>query len=920
MKTEVTSSLYWRLWLIIAFAVIPPLLIGVIEYQRNRAEAAASTLRMVENMLAATHAAESRAVSDIEMLLRIMANASDMRTLDFKECSALAARLRAPFPGVNNLGAVLPDGVVFCSAQPMTRAVDVADRKWFTEVRSAQGITRAEFVIGRISGEPSVVFGFPLRDDTGELRAAIFSSFGPFWFERLLSSYDLPEGWEASLISREGHLLSHYPTDEHSQNQMVPPEVLAPFLQVTGIAELSGLDGEVRLYGVAPVGFAPDDLLVLIGAPLGESLSAIDQRFASRAFTLLIVVLASGLLARLFARRLIEGWLERVRATVERIARGDLGARVSPASSVREFSTLEDGIANMAIQIGHREAELGKLSTAVEQSPESIVITDTEGRIEYVNDAFVQATGYSREEVLGENPRILNRGKTPAAVYEDLWATLTRGEVWRGEFNNTRKNGSEYLEKATIAPIRNANGKTTHYVAVKEDITLRRESEALLERLAYYDSLTGLANRSLLRDRLERAVASSARSHAYCMLLMLDVDRFKLLNDSQGHETGDKLLQGIAARLRACVREEDTVARQGDDDFAILIEHIGSVADEALAHGEQIVRKIETQFTTPFDLRSDGDAYFATLSIGITLFRGNDTPAELVAQQAEVALDQAKRDGRNTYRFFSPDMQAAVEAHARLDSELRAALENNAFRLHYQPQVDSHGQVTGGEALIRWFDPSGKPVPPSEFIPLAEESGMIIPIGQWVLRRACEQLAHWQSAPKTRTLKLAVNISARQFLHPKFVLETSATIEASGIDPAGLKLELTESAFLRDPEKTVARMDELRRLGVGLSLDDFGTGYSSLSYLKHLPFDQLKIDQSFVRDMLTDDSSMAIVRAIIAMSQSLELEVIAEGVETEAQRNALETLGCRFYQGYLFGRPMDINQWPDADPTLPEQV
>ena len=910
MRTALTSSLYWRLWLIIALAVTPPLLIGVIEYQSSRTEATQTTIRAVENTLAGARAAEERAVRDIATLMRIMANASELRGIDAQECSGLAQRLQEPFPGLNNLGAVLPDGTVFCSAEPTTRTITVTDRQWFAEAGSAQGITRGEFVIGRISGEPSVVFGLPLRNSDGTLRAAAFSSLGALWFERLMARYDLPESWEASLISREGHLLSRYPADHSWPNGMIPPQTLASFLRTEGIAELPGLDGRKRLYGVERVAFAPDDLLVLIGAPLDQSLSAIDRRFASRALTLLFVVMLSGLLARVFARNLIEGWLERVRSAVGQIARGDLSARVSPPSSIREFSSLEDGINHMASQIRKREAELEKLSTAVEQSPESIVITDTDGRIEYVNDAFVRATGYSREEALGQNPRILNRGKTPEAVYKNLWETLTRGEVWRGEFHNTRKDGTEYLEQATIAPIKQADGTVRHYVAVKEDITLRRESEALLERLAYYDNLTGLANRSLLRDRLGRTVASGARSRSYGMLLMLDVDRFKLLNDSQGHKAGDTLLRGIAERLKRCVREEDTVARQGDDDFVILIENIGSQDGEALAHAEQIVRKIEMQFATPFDLQDDGNHYFATLSIGITLFRGSDTPAELVIQQAEVALDQAKRDGRDTYRFFSPEMQAAVAAHAKLGNELRAALDGGAFRLHYQPQVDTQGRVIGAEALLRWFDDSGTSVPPAEFIPLAEETGLIIPIGQWVLTQACAQLAHWQAAPPSAELTLAVNISPRQFLHPRFVEEAAEIISASGIDPAGLKLELTESVFLRDPDQTVARMLELREIGVDLALDDFGTGYSSLSYLKNLPFDQLKIDQSFVRDMLVDESSKVIVRAIIAMSHSLELEVIAEGVETIEQRAALEALGCHLYQGYLFGRPAPIEAWP----------
>lgn len=491
-----------------------------------------------------------------------------------------------------------------------------------------------------------------------------------------------------------------------------------------------------------------------------------------------------------------------------------------------------------------------------------------------------------------------------------MWATLARGEVWRGEFHNTRKDGSHYIEMATVAPIRRSDGTISHYVAAKEDITLRRESEALLQRLAYYDAMTGIANRSLLRDRLGHAVASSARTQSYGMLLMMDVDRFKMLNDSLGHEAGDRLLCQLAERLKRCVREEDTVARLGDDDFAVLVEHIGPNEKEALAHAEQIVKKIELSLASPFDLLGDGSSYVSTASLGVTLFIGRDATAETISQQAEVALDQAKRDGRNTYRFFNPAMQKAVETHVRMERALRAAIENEDFTLHYQPQIDRAGHVVGAEALIRWSNDEGNPVSPADFIPLAEDTGLIVPIGRWVLVQAVQQLSRWQQQSATAHLSIAVNVSARQFLHPQFVEQTAQIIADSDIDPGGLKLELTESVFLRDPEEAIRRMLALREIGVALALDDFGTGYSSLSYLKSLPFDQLKIDQSFVADMLEDRSSLDIVRAIITMSESLGLEVIAEGVETQDQHRALESLGCPCYQGYLFGKPAPIEHWP----------
>ena len=559
----------------------------------------------------------------------------------------------------------------------------------------------------------------------------------------------------------------------------------------------------------------------------------------------------------------------------------------------------------------HKEAELRlrQLALAVEQSPNAIVITDTAGHIEYVNEAFERTTGYTAAEAIGHNPRILNAGKTPAATYADLWATLSRGEVWRGEFVNTRKDGGTYTELATIAPIKQADGGVSHYVAIKEDITERREAEARIRQLAFYDTLTGLPNRSLMWDRLRHAIAASARSGSNAMLLLLDLDHFKQLNDTQGHHAGDALLCEVARRLRAALREEDTVARLGDDDFAIVVENLGEDRDEAIAHAEKIAEHLHRAVTAPCELGLASGAYHVGASLGLTLFRGRAATADAVLKQAEVAVARAKDDGRNLIRFFSEAMQAVVAARAELELKLRAALAGNGFRLYYQPQLDRDGRVIGAEALIRCFDADGAMISPAAFIPLAEETGLIVPIGEWVLETACAQLRAWQREPATAALTLSINVSARQFHQPDFVGKVAAAIERSRIHPGGLKIELTESVVIGDIETTVLRMRQIKALGVRFALDDFGTGYSSLSYLKRLPFDQLKIDQVFVRDMEKDTSSEAIVRAILAISRSLDLEVVAEGVETTAQHELLLTRGCELFQGYLFGRPVPIEAW-----------
>jgi diguanylate cyclase (GGDEF)-like protein len=461
--------------------------------------------------------------------------------------------------------------------------------------------------------------------------------------------------------------------------------------------------------------------------------------------------------------------------------------------------------------------------------------------------------------------------------------------VWRGEFINTRKDGINYTELATIAPIKQPDGSVSHYVAIKEDITERREAEARIRQLAYYDTLTGLPNRSLMWDRLRHAIAASERSGSSGMLLLLDLDHFKLLNDTQGHQAGDALLREVARRLRSALREEDTVARLGDDDFAIVVEGLGDDRDEAITRAEKIAEHLHRCVSAPCELGLASGAHHVGASLGLTLFRGRTTTADAVLKQAEVAVARAKDDGRNLIRFFSEAMQAVVAARAELELKLRAALAGNGFRLYYQPQLDRNGQVIGAEALIRCFDAEGTMISPADFIPLAEETGLIVPIGEWVLEAACAQLRAWQREPASAGLSLSINVSARQFHQPDFVGKVAAAIERSRIRPGGLKIELTESVVIGDIETTVLRMGQIKALGVKFALDDFGTGYSSLSYLKRLPFDQLKIDQVFVRDMERDTSSEAIVRAILAISRSLELEVVAEGIETPAQHELLLT-------------------------------
>jgi len=552
------------------------------------------------------------------------------------------------------------------------------------------------------------------------------------------------------------------------------------------------------------------------------------------------------------------------------------------------------------------ETELHIAATAFE-SQESLLITDADGVVLRVNNAFTECTGYTSEEIVGQTPRLLKSGRHDAAFYAAMWDSINRNGTWQGEIWDRRKNGEIYPKWLSISAVKGSDGVITHYVGSHIDITERKAAEDEIKNLALYDSLTNLPNRRFLLDRLKQALASSRRNNQEGALLFIDLDDFKTLNDTLGHNIGDLLLQQVAQRLLSCVRESDTVARLGGDEFVVLLEDLSNLPMEAAAQTEAVGEKILATLVKPYLL--DEQECRSTPSIGAALFNSRALEMDELFKQADIAMYQAKKAGRNTMRFFDPEMQKEINARATLEDELHRALEEQQFQLHYQVQVDNWNRPLGAEALIRWLHPERGLVSPLQFIPMAEESGLILPIGQWVLDTACARIKAWEQDANTRNLVLAVNVSARQFHQDDFVTQVQETVQRHGIKPMRLKLELTESMLHENIEETIAKMNALHAIGVQFSLDDFGTGYSSLQYLKRLPLDQLKIDQSFVRDLATDQNDKAIVGTIIVMAHSMELDAIAEGVETEEQQQLLMSCGCTHYQGYLFGKPVPIEQF-----------
>ena len=470
-------------------------------------------------------------------------------------------------------------------------------------------------------------------------------------------------------------------------------------------------------------------------------------------------------------------------------------------------------------------------------------------------------------------------------------------------------NNSMHWMAISGAPIFDAEGRFRGYRGVGRDITEKKKAEAIIERLAFYDELTSLPNRRLLLVRLSQAVASCERQGDFGALLFLDLDNFKDLNDTLGHDRGDMLLTHVATRLVACVRTDDTVARLGGDEFVVVLTALGTSATEAVASAETVAHKILAALNQPYPIADS--LHHSTPSIGIALFSNDALGADELLKRGDLAMYQAKAAGRNTLCFFDPEMQKAVSNRSAMEADLRQALQHNEFRLLYQPVVDGSGRMLGVEALLRWNHPQRGTISPADFIPVAEKTGLILPLGRWVLQTACRQLVSWAADPRMAHLTIAVNVSAREFRDPGFVEAVLAVLETTGARPNQLKLELTESLLLNDVEDIIAKMTRLQLRGVGFSLDDFGTGYSSLSYLKRLPLDQLKIDQSFVRDVLTDPNDATIARTIIALASSLGLSVVAEGVESTGQRAFLLRNGCNAFQGYLFSRPVPAVALPD---------
>jgi diguanylate cyclase (GGDEF)-like protein/PAS domain S-box-containing protein len=533
---------------------------------------------------------------------------------------------------------------------------------------------------------------------------------------------------------------------------------------------------------------------------------------------------------------------------------------------------------------------------------EGVAVTDASNNIMLVNPAFSAITGYSATEAIGKNPRILHSGLMDKVFYDKMWQSIKKTGRWQGEITDRRKNGESYIEWLSISTMKDERGEFSHHIAVVSDISERKAAEERMVYIAQHDFLTGLPNRMMLHDRLTQAIAHAEREQRKVAVMFLDLDRFKAINDTLGHLTGDKLLQLVAGRINSVARTSDTVSRLGGDEFAIMLPYIENTDDIAM-----IALKLLASIAGPCVI--DGNEIEVTTSIGISVFPEDGTDSESLIAHADAAMYQAKGNGRNNYQFFTREMNRRTLERILIKNKLSHALERNELFLLYQPQVDlQSGHIIGAEALVRWDNPLYGKVLPAQFIPIAEENGLIPPIGEWVLREACRQNQEWRKLGLMK-ITMAVNISSVQFRQKNLGETIKAILSESGLTPSGLELEITEGVVMQDAEATILLLEDMKAMGLKLSVDDFGTGYSSLSYLKRFPIDKFKIDQSFVRDLTTDTDDAVIVSTIISMAHSLKLKVIAEGVETAEQLAFLKHQGCDEIQGYYFSQPVSAEEF-----------
>ena len=908
MKRQIFSSLRSRLLLLMLIAMTPWVLALAYHMWEERNHAIAEAIGAELALARSASTRQEQAIANARNLLMVLATLPEVRTGAADACRARLVDIHhSASEEFANFLVTDAHGAMLCAAKGRAN-MDFSDRDWYRDAVGSRGFVVGRYIIGRIQGRPILSVATPILDEDGRVARVAMVALDVAWLGRLLQASNIGTDATMSVIDSQGVVMARHDHALAADHGILgKPHSLAPLVADIAAGKEEGTGEGVNghnvrvLYAYARLpGSADQGGRVYVGVTLPRQVILAQ---AHRDFALNMAWLGALTLALLVGTWfLTESFVLRKVATLakaaRRIASGDFKARAALGHGHGELSELSHAFDDMARSI---EEQFQQTRGVMDVTPEAIILSDEAGRIVMVNAHACEMFGYAEDELLGQPVEMLVPPRLRAAHrghrerYDGV--AISRGMGDRMDLCACRKDGGEFPVDVSIGMLKNEQGKLS--VSAVRDISERKKFEAQIIHQATHDALTELPNRVFFRELLTRAMAQARRAQKLMAVMFVDLDGFKNINDTLGHEAGDALLKSIAQRIVSVLRKDDVVARQGGDEFTIMLQGVKVFQDIV-----QVAVKMLEVIAEP--LHYDHHEMHVTASVGITVFPVDDEDVDSLLRNADTAMYRAKEAGKNAFRFYTAEMNAAIRERMEIEAGLRHALQEGQFTLAYQPQAEIHDLgVIGMEALVRWNHPELGPIPPDKFIPVAEDSGLIVPIGEWVLRGACRQIKLWREMG-FHDLKIAVNLSARQF-HQENLLDMIAGVLAeTGLDPrsGALELELTESMVVQNIERTVAIMAKLSQMGLRIAIDDFGTGYSSLSYLKRFAISTLKIDRSFVRDIVSDVDDSAIASTVVALGHSLELRVIAEGVETLEQLEHLRAMGCDEIQGYYLGRPL----------------
>lgn len=850
-------------------------------------------------------------ISRSHHLMRVLSTLPEISVGTQVECRRRLENMLDSARSYANIGVTDVHGNLLCDAMATRKSINYSDRSWFREALASRQFVIGNLVTSRTTGKPVIVTARPIADLRGTIQRIMFTSIDIEWLEHLLQQIKLPDGTAISVMDFNGVILAQQPDGQRLLGKLNPLASLVEAIKTNkeeGIGTATGIDGTTRLFAYHRLFESRTTASAYVSATIPvDILFARSNRLFIRDMTILgLSTVLIFVLVWFGTNVLVLGKMRALIHATKRVAQGDFSTRsqIHGSGELSELSTTFDSMAQSLERLFKQSQHV------MEVMPEAVIVSDSNGKIVTANAQTEKLFGYTRREMIGlpidalvpERYRAVHSDHRAAYMATESQSVRVMGEG--KELFARRKDGTEFATEISLGPLKTEDGYFV--ISAVRDVSERKQFETRLLQQATHDPLTSLPNRILFHDILEHAMARALRTEKLLAVLFLDLDEFKNINDTLGHEYGDLLLKEIAQRLTATLRIDDLisrddgmVARQGGDEFTILLQGI-LIVDNVI----QIAEKILTAVARPFIV--DNHEMHITASIGITIFPFDDTDIQNLLRNADTAMFRAKESGKNNFQFYTADMNLRIRERMGIENGLRHALARNELVLHYQPQVDiESGEMIAVEALLRWAHPEKGLIPPDKFIPVAEESGLIVPIGEWVLRTACQQNKAWQNMGLPH-IRMAVNLSARQFRQPHLLESVAKAMEDAGLDPYSdsLELEVTESVIMKDTEGTINTLKKLHDMGLRLSIDDFGTGYSSLSYLKRFPINTLKIDQSFVRDITLDPDDAAIAATIVTLGHSLKLRVIAEGVETAEQLALLREMKCDEIQGYFFSKPL----------------